>query len=273
MTTDLESFRRRESPECLSDLQLDCILAGEENAQTVAYRRHLETCRSCANRLQAQSDATASFPERIDLPGLSVKTLDQAENAEPSRRVISRRPWLVLAPVAAAVAGLLLFVTIGNQTLPGPGGDPGATRTKGKVGFGVVVKRGGRVFAGESGGIYHPGDRLRFHSNSTDVMHLSIFNIESSGKLVRFIPVEGNHSIRVRPGRKVLLPGAIELDKSLGEEILVGVFCREDYRLERALTALSKWDRRKETLDQRLEDIGGDCKGQSLVMHKQEQAR
>jgi hypothetical protein len=264
MSSELESLRQRTSPDCLSDLQLDQIVAGEAGEQA-AWEHHLAGCRGCAARLEARQSAFESFPDQLDLSTLSAVTVERVDSAGKTESRFGWRRWLMVVAPAAAAALLILLVVLPQKPRD-------TVRIKGKASFSLVVNRSGKQFVGESGGHYFAGDRLRFRISSENPVHLAVFDLESTGAVSCFLPVRGEASLEMPAGKQMLLEDTIELDRSTGEEILVGLFCPSRFDPGQAEELLAGWDRKAESLAHLAGSLGPGCSAQRFLMNKQERS-
>jgi len=190
---------RTRSDDCLSDLRLDELSAGElGGAERAAALAHLESCAACPQRLAAL-DGTRARIGGSKLPPL-------AGSSVPRRW----GPWL---GAAVASAGIIAFLVV-------PRGGPSPTRTKGatQLGFFVTGAEGTRV--GAPGEIVHPGDTLTFTVSAPAATHVAILSRDGAGKASVYHP-----EVAVVAGRGTLLPTATVLDETLGTERIVAVFC------------------------------------------------
>lgn len=95
---------------------------------------------------------------------------------------------------------------------------------KGKPFVSYFVKRGERVVRGSSAEPLQPADRLRFAYTSASPQYLAIFSLDGDAHASVYYPME-SLSARIEPGAEVLLPSAIELDDTVGDELIVAMFC------------------------------------------------
>jgi len=170
--------------------------------------------------------------------------------------------------LAAVASGLLVLVLLVPDG-PGPA-DRSGVRTKGRASFSVLVNRGGPNLDARSKDVFYPGDRLRFLVSSPLPVHAAVFDIEARGTVVVFAPTEGRESLRVEAGKRVPLPGAVELDAASGTEVLVGVFCPESFDTSTAALTLQPWDRSEARLRHLVKQIGAGCHAQTFAMIKKD---
>lgn len=140
-------MKRRQSEDCLSDLQLDRWLSGElAESEQPPLDAHVTRCSSCRQRRAELEEEQRRFAQAA--PGLGASR--QAEVSEPAPGLMPRHRsrqrglWVTGAGALAAAAALLLLVTRPEQPMsPGADGLSHGTRTKGGIAsLGWIVRRG-----------------------------------------------------------------------------------------------------------------------------------
>lgn len=204
---------RTRSEDCLSDLRLDELSAGEltESERTEALA-HLDGCELCPERLAAL-DGTRARIGGSKLP--------------PLRGRSAPRRWGPALGVAVAVAAVVSFFVVPRRAPP-------PTRTKGvsQLGFFVTGAEGTRI--GAPGETVHPGDTLTFTVSAAAPTHVAILSRDGAGKASVYHP-----EIAVAAGRGTLLPTATLLDGTLGSERIVAVICDAAVEAEPLRAALA----------------------------------
>jgi hypothetical protein len=200
---------------CVSDLAFDRFLTGEASeASSEALRQHVQGCERCSSRLQALQAEQRAF------------AADAPPRVPPGRR---HRALVTLSSVfLAAAAALLVF-------LP----DPAGIRTKGGMRLDFFVKRGESVFEAGDEAQLQPGDVLRFRYSAPRAGWLAVLNVDVVHNVSVFFPVY-DRMAEVPAASQELLPGATELDRSLGAERLVGVFCSAEQPLPQLVDLLQE---------------------------------
>jgi hypothetical protein len=185
-----------------------------EEAERSSAAAHLASCAGCGGahaRLVAERDL---FVQEAALPQLAADALARSETHRrwPVERIFRRLVPFGLLAGAAAVA---LFL--------GPTGE----RTKGGFSLSPYVLHPERSSAGalHLGEPLHPGDQLQFKYSGT-AGYLSVVAVDATGKVSVFYP-PGPTAARVAAGRDVALDTAVELDGTLGQEVIVGVRCED----------------------------------------------
>lgn len=182
----------------VSELAIDRLLAGEvAPPDAAAMRDHAVACTRC-RALLADAEATqrafAAAPPPLGLP------------------VPIRKPrWIAAASAVAAAA--VLVVAWPRQEAP-------AVRTKGTAIVGFFVAHGDDVRRGQLREAVMPGDRIQLFTTTTEPLWFAAIGDDAAG--VRSVYVAPR---RLPPGHEQVLPLAITLDATLGDEIVSGVFC------------------------------------------------
>jgi hypothetical protein len=207
-------LERTRNDGCLSDLQMDRLMAGElAEPDAAGARRHLGGCAACAERLgQLESDRDRF---RAGQPSLPRPAPDRV-----ARPRVHRWLW----PVTAAAAVAAVFLLWPRRTIHEVDRASDVTRRKGGAALGFYVKRDGEVIAGASGEVVHPGDALRFATTTSRPVHLIVAGVDAAGRVSIYFP-RAERAEPIAPGADRLLPGSVVLDRSIGPELLVGLFC------------------------------------------------
>lgn len=215
-------MRRRQTEDCLSDLQFDRWL-GQELAESEhpKLEAHLARCASCRQRRSELEEDRRHFAETV--PRL----------AAPKRQ---RGLWIAGAGTLAAAAVALLVNGVEPLLSPRADATSNGIRTKGGIAsLAWIVRRGAQVFAGHPDQHLRPGDALRFTVSAREPVYVAVLGLDAAGHLSVYHP-EGDQLSKVEAGQEQALPVAIELDATPGEEQLYGVFCKADVPLA-AITA------------------------------------
>ena len=114
-----------------------------------------------------------------------------------------------------------------------------ATRTKGGARIGFFVSSGGSVRPGRDGQAVHPGDRLRFTVSAPRPAHVAILSLDAAGVASVYYPT-GTRSRHVGVVREHALESSVELDGTLGDERIWGVFCDVPFPIEPLRAALER---------------------------------
>jgi hypothetical protein len=225
----IESERRRRGAGCVSNLTLDQALAGELGGEeTRALDAHLEACRDCSAARAALLAETERFGREAPLAALAADALARATTRE-SPLAWWRRWWL--GPALAMTAGLFIYAGARRS-------DDGL-RAKGGFSLSPYVlhaesKGAGTLHVGEP---LHPGDRLEFRYNGPRG-YLAVIAVDTTGRVSAYYP-PGATAAPVEAGREVALSSAIELDATLGREVIVAVRCDSPLSVTEVMHAAS----------------------------------
>ncbi|MEO6776098.1 MAG: hypothetical protein ABI467_24260 [Kofleriaceae bacterium] len=177
-----------------SELTVDKCLAGELGRDAVAsLRAHAAECARCSDALEDALAVKATF----------------VVPATPRWR---RVRVIYVAPVALAAALALVIAW------PRPPVD--ATRAKGTAIVGCYVAHGDAVRRGALRETVMPGDRIELVTSTTDPVWFAAISDDAAGVRSVYVP-----ATFVAPSRDQIAPAAIELDATLGREVVTGVFC------------------------------------------------
>jgi hypothetical protein len=214
---------------CVSDLEFDEWRAGEvEPVRLGEIERHLASCDRCRGRRELLERDARAFLEQAP----AWKSRSTGENA--GRKKNAAR-W-----VAGAGAALALAAAAGVALLVRPASDVDGTRLKGTgAHIGFFVKRGIEVQRGANGERVRAGDQLRFTVTTIQRSFVAILSLDARGVASVYYPASGA-APSVNAGSDVALDGSVELDDTLGEERLYGLFCEAPIDVEAARATLAR---------------------------------
>jgi hypothetical protein len=214
-STPLDAGRRSLGPECASDLALDRLAAAEvDEAERGRLNAHLASCAACAGRNATLIADRAQFAAQAAFANLAADAVMRSQKGSDTRSILLRRFFLPFGLVGAM--GLISVLMAGRHE----------NRTKGEFSLSTYVlhpERGteGSLHLGEP---LHPGDKLQFRYNGTRDGNLTIVAVDESGKVSVYYPPTVA-AAPVTAGHDVPLSSAVELDATLGREVIVGVRC------------------------------------------------
>ncbi len=216
--------RRRLGPGCASDLTLDQLATGELSvAERAATLGHIGLCAACGQAHNRLQESRATFASTANLAALAADALSRAQATTSQRRwLFGWAPRLAL-PVGLSAAAVVMALAL---LMPSSGVAPPDTRTKGGFSLSTYVKHPDQESAGtlHLGEPLHPGDRLQFRYNGSDAGFLTVVAVDGAGQISIYFP-PGETAQKIQPGRDLPLPSAVELDGTLGREIIVAVRC------------------------------------------------
>jgi hypothetical protein len=190
----------------LSELRIDRMLAGELTpGETAAMRDHAVGCQACDALLDGAIAAQRAFASAHRPLLLPIAT--------PITAARARRRTAVFATAGAlAAAAALLLVW--------PRGDAAAVRTKGGPMIGGYVSHDGLVYRVGQDERVMPGDRLELFTTATQPGWFAAISDDARG--TRSVYVEPRF---IEAGPEEVVPLSIELDGTLGREVVAGIFC------------------------------------------------
>ena len=216
---------------CPSDLQLDAYRAGELSRREVRrLTTHLEECESCGERVDEERPELESAEDWI------VKLIDRRMDKPRQAGAGRPRAWrgaLILAASAAclAVAVPLIMERQERVEKPVPAAPPAQEEIllKGAdISLAVFVQRDGEVTQAADGDTFHPGERIQFSAVSARPRYVAVYGIDAEG-VTRYIPAAFKQPLRLSAGAETPLEPAFNLDDTLGEEVVVGLFCERPF--------------------------------------------
>jgi Putative zinc-finger len=237
------------TPQCLSQLALDRLLAGE---LTAAHRevieRHLAGCVRCAVRRGQREQEQRAFRESWSPPahaGAPKATIDlqplpagtAGRGGRPRWRTAVARAGTL---AAAAVVLLLAWPLLRREA-------PETTTPKGEhwLRYFVRDRASGAVRRGMPAENVRPGDALRFGFDPFQVgdHHVAVLGRDGAGEVSVYFPERGGTAARPPRTEDGLVPWSIVLDDEPGAEIIYALACSHPLPLGPLADAL----RRSET--------------------------
>lgn len=192
-----------------------------EERQRIAT--HLEGCATCREAAAEVRANVSEYEADRERHFAVIRDKLQAARPEPRRAPPWRRIWPVVATAAMAVGLAVALVR--------PGSDP--VQYKGELAMQVVAKRGERQFVVHDGQELFEGDALRFVVTVGAPGYLTLFSVDGRGVVTPFYP---GSAPRTDPAPLTLersgpheLPGAIELDDAIGDEVVIAVLSAEPF--------------------------------------------
>lgn len=200
---------------CPSEAVLEAYELGETIDQK--QRDHVRACALCEAKLKERRSAFDALGEVA-----IVRAIHRAVPAQETAPAKTRwLPKLIGVLSCAAAASVAFFVLRPPQPEI-------VVRTKGTVGFDVLVERNGVVRRAVPNEELRAGDHLRFEVDLTEEAHVMIVGVEANGALYNAFPATTSVAVsrEMAKGQDQVLPGAVELDETLGKESLYLVSCQ-----------------------------------------------
>jgi hypothetical protein len=214
-----------------TDVELERHLAGELPADRDFDKQATDGDRARLAELRAEHEA---FLRSVDVD-MEVKRIQQrVARAQPEKRAWWR--WLVPASaLAAAAAVLLVFLRRGDGPTKDPGDDIQVKGDDITLIVHLATASGSKQLA--SGDEVAPGDKLRFEINAAKPGYIAVVGIDGSGELSVYYPGNGTGPMAFDPKAR-LLPGAIALDATPGDEKFYALYSATPFAFDTALPAI-----------------------------------
>lgn len=218
----IDFSRQTRETDCLSDLALDRLVAGEHIGDAAA---HAAGCARCGARLDELHRAQTSDAPLLDQ--IRARAAVEGGTVVP----LKRRVWLsAMLPLVAAAAIVLLLLPRFLRPVE---------REKGSsaLALDVVVKHAdGHVEALGPQGRVRAGDAIRFLVSTPRAGHLVILGLDAAGNVSVYV-ADGDDPHRIDRGQKQAMPGSIVLDATPGAEKLVALECEARFAVADAVDA------------------------------------
>ncbi len=205
-----------------SSLDLDRLAAGQALPDVLAQiRENVEL----HNTLKQRRQGLAAV-DGVDAVALKARVLASADASRPSFFARLFKMPAVWVGLPAVVAGLFFLL---RPVAVEPSADLGV-RQKGGAKLLVFRKVEGGASKTMSGEVFHPGDVLKFKVSLPTRGQIRVIGIDAEGTLYRAWPLAAHVDAQtVLPaGEAHELSGAIELDDSVGNEMLYLIHCPPD---------------------------------------------
>jgi hypothetical protein len=215
-----------------TDVELERELAGDLPADRGFDQHATDSDRARLAELRADHEA---FLRTVDVD-MEVKRIQQrVARAAPEKRVWWR--WLVPASaLAAAAAVLLVLLRRGDSPTQR---DPDIQVKGDDISLIVHLATGDGSKRLASGDLVAAGDKIRFEVNAAKAGYIAVVGIDGSGALSIYHPGNGTGPIAFDPQAR-LLPGAIALDATPGEEKFYALYSPTPFAFDTVLTALEQ---------------------------------
>jgi len=208
-----------------TDVQLERHLAGE-----LAIDNATDADRTRLGELRAEHEA---FLRSVDVDNEVRRIQQRAERAIPEKRVWWR--WMVPAgALAAAAAVVLVFMRRGGER-PQTDDDMQVKGDDITLLLHVATVDGSRRV--QSGDTVQAGDRIRFEINAPKPGFVAVIGIDGSGAASVYYPEGGAEPAAFDPSARIL-PGAIELDTTPGDEKFYAVYGHSSFDIYQVMNAL-----------------------------------
>jgi hypothetical protein len=212
-----------------TDLELERLLADDLPAARVAEIEAKSTAADRARLAELRAEQAAflgSVDVAAEVRGIGKKLGAITVRTPPPRRVWWR--WVLSGgALAAAVAALLLFIRREKPV------DEPDLQIKGNA-ISLVIHTPTRQLA--TGDKVLAGERIRFELVAPTKGYVVIVGVDGSGKSTVYHPYGGSEAAPFDPAAAIL-PGAIQLDATPGDEMFYAYYSEEPFAVQSVLPA------------------------------------
>lgn len=197
----------------VSDLTWDRLLAGELAGEAKAEAlAAADACATCEARYAELRREQAAFAR----PFAASESSQSVGSLRPSRW------WLAAPALVVAAAAIVLVMWPRSPAEPGAG-----ERLKGGEGPELLVEAGPREFlkAVATGDFVTPGDFVQAGYTATRDGFGAVLGRDGTGASSVYVPSSGDAMVALPAGTRRSFPESTELDRVLGKEIIVVVWC------------------------------------------------
>lgn len=217
-----------------TDLELERQLAGDLPADRAFETTATDADRARLAELRAEHEA---FMRSVDVDNEVRRIQQRVARAAPEPAARRWWRWLVPASALAAAAAVLFVVFRRGDSPTSPGDD---IQVKGdEITLVVHVQTGATSRRLASGDDVMPGDRLRFEINAAKRGYVAVIGIDGSGALTVYHPDAGTAPLVFDPSMRIL-PGAIALDATPGDERFYALYSEQPFALSAVLPAIEQ---------------------------------
>ena len=218
------------SDRTFTDLELERLIAEDLPAARVV---EIETKATTADRarleeLRAENQA---FLAHVDV-GAEVRAIGRRMEKlapEPKKLATWWRWVFTGGALAAAAAAILLIVRRDDKPVEDDIGIKGGD-------VALIIHTEGRQLA--SGDTVQPGERIRFEVNAGRRGYVAIVGIDGAGAQTIYFPFKGTQPAAIDPKIDRILPGAVKLDATPGDETFYALYSEQPFMLDAALPAV-----------------------------------
>ena len=200
---------------CLSELELDRLLAGDSDP---GLKQRLEGCEHCRERLASALAQRQAWmpPEHVDQ---QVSAIAARLTSPPARR--RRQSWAIGIPLGVAAAAALLLVAWPRGRAAAPIGD--RVRIRGGIGFDVVLAAPGPSRMLAEGEAVPAGATLSFRARCVQGCSVALFAVGASG--IEALAAEAPPPWSIDAADPALLPVSVTVGGESGDDLVVAFLC------------------------------------------------
>lgn len=212
-----------------TDLELERQLAGDLPADRAFDTTATAADRARLGELRAEHEA---FLRTVDVDNEVRRIQQRVARAAPEPKKTWWK-WLVPASALAAAAAVVLVVMRrGGEHTPRPDDDIQVKGDEISLVIHAATADGSRRLA--SGDDVMPGDKLRFEVNAAKPGYIAVVGVDGTGELTVYHPGNGTGPVAFDPKAR-LLPGAIALDATPGDERFYALYSEQPFAFDTVL--------------------------------------
>jgi hypothetical protein len=214
-----------------TDLELERSLVGDlSSARSAALAT--EATDADKQRLGELEEEHAAFLKTVDIEAEVRRIEQRKERYKPEPRRPFWLRWLVpIGTLAAAAAALILFLQ--KKPEPPPNDDNDDFRTKGGD-ISLVIH--GEAQPLTDGDTITAGAKIRFEAQGNKSGYIAVVGIDGAHATTVYYPHTANEATAISTER--LLPGAIKLDATPGDETFFALFSTKPFAIDSVLPAV-----------------------------------
>jgi len=214
-----------------TDLELERSLVGDLSAAR-ADALSAEATDADKERLTQLARDHAAYLSNVDVDAEVRRIEQRAERYKPEPRKPFWLRWLVPIGTLAAAAAALVFFLQSKKPAPKPN-DGDDFQTKGDD-VSLVIHGEAQPLA--NGDTVTPGTKIRFEAQGGKPGYIAVIGVDGAHATTVYYPYGAKEPAQI--GRERLLPGAIQLDATPGDETFYAVFSTKPFQLDAVLPAL-----------------------------------
>jgi hypothetical protein len=217
-----------------TDLELERSLVGDLSAAR-ASALATEATEADKQRLGELETEHAAFLQSVDVEAEVRRIEQRSERYKPEARRPFWLRWLVpIGTLAAAAAALVLFLQSKKPAPRGNGSnDDDDIRTKGGD-ISLVIH--GEASALANGDSITAGTKIRFEAQGEKPGFIAVVGIDGARETTVYYPYGATAATAI--GTERLLPGAIKLDATPGDETFYALFSTKPFAIDAVLPAV-----------------------------------
>jgi hypothetical protein len=211
-----------------TDVELERAIAGDLPPDRAAAIERDATAADRARMDELRAEH-AAFAGGIDVDEQVRRIEQRVARAAPPPRAPAWLRWAIPAGTLAMAAAVIAMIVMRRGDDDAPANDDDIAIKGDSVALTVHLQTatGSRVIG--SGESIAPGDRIRFEVAAPRPGHIAVVAVDGAGKTTVYYPYGGGAAPAFDPTADRLLPGAIELDATPGDETIRVYFSRSPF--------------------------------------------